>query len=311
MASNELSDLTAEFQSYIVAPLNAFGLGGFVFDIPGEETTTLDADITDHYTEDNKAVQDHIARKPIMVTLKGYVGELTYKPDGEGAAGVLQSVVQKLTEVGAFLPTISTAATQLQSIATNGSVGFNEALSDASDIYGLVQNLIGATGDMANQQKAYLYFKACWQQGVLMGIQTPFEFLTNMAITNVTAIQTEGSTTVSDFSVRYKQMRFAKTATTAYSPGNAAASTGGIAGAVSSAASSITGAVGSAVTSVQDTVMQGVASLQSAVSTSIGPIPGVPLPSDLLPGSQALMSQANDLLANPNVAAIFKRAGAQ
>jgi len=53
--SNTLDVITADLQNYIVAPMNAFGVGGFVFDIMGEQISQLQADITDHYTEDNKA----------------------------------------------------------------------------------------------------------------------------------------------------------------------------------------------------------------------------------------------------------------
>lgn len=301
MASTELNDLTAELQNYIVAPLNAFGLGGFVFDVAGEATTTLTAEITDHYTEDNKAVQDHIARKPKSIVLRGYVGELVYKQDDSSTSDILQNVVQKLTELSAFAPVVSTALSQAQDIATNGTTGFNEDLSDAADIYGLVQNVIGATGDMAQQQKAYLYFKACWEQGVLMGIQTPWEFLTNMAIESVVAIQTEASTTISDFSVKYKQMRFAKTTSQAYSPSAAAQADTAAANAGTIATPDAVGAV----TSEQLPELQGDASLQAPDPVSIGPVPGVVMPSSILPGAQALITSAHSVISNSAISGIF------
>lgn len=308
--ANELQDLTAEFQSYIVSPLNAFGLGGFVFDIEGEAHAKLQAEITDHFTEDNKAVQDHIARKPKTIILRGYVGELTYKPQGSGVGGIIQQVTQKLTQVGAFLPTLTTAATQAQSIITNGKVGFNEALSDSANIYGLVQNIIGSTGDMKNQQQAYLYFAACWEQGVLMGIQTPWEFLTNMAIESVVAIQDEKTKTMTDFSVTYKQMRFAKTTTAAYSPAATTTASGsgligGISTSVSNFANNITDSVNNLATSAEEKVLQGVSALQGLNPVSIGPVPGVFLPSNLLPGAQSAISAATDMGTNSSIAGIF------
>ena len=54
---DSLDALTAEFQNYIVAPINAFGLGGFLFDTPGESIAHLGAEITDHYTEDNQQLK--------------------------------------------------------------------------------------------------------------------------------------------------------------------------------------------------------------------------------------------------------------
>ena len=308
--ASELDALTGEFQNYIVSPLNAFGLGGFVFDVEGESTTKLEAEITDHYTEDNKAVQDHIARKPKLITLRGYVGELVYKPDGETASSILQTVTQKLTTLSAFLPTVSTATAQLQAVATNGTIGFNEGLSDAADIYGLVQNLIGSTGDMAQQQAAYLYFKACWEQGILMGIQTPWEFLTNMAIQNVVAIQAEGSKYITDFSVTYKQMRFAKTVS--------AATPQAYTGASSNNTNSL-GYTGNypAVEPVEaqnldgSPVIQGDAALQAPNPVSIGSVTGASLPTSFLQGAQSYITQGSDLLSNPNILKIFQHAGAQ
>ena len=53
---------------------------GFLFNILGEEVVTLTADATDHYVEDNSAIQDHIALKPITITLHGYIGEVNNVP---------------------------------------------------------------------------------------------------------------------------------------------------------------------------------------------------------------------------------------
>jgi hypothetical protein len=315
----ELDALSAALQNYVVSPLNAFGLGGFVFDIEGEATTRLVAEITDHYTEDNKAVQDHIARRPKAVTLRGYVGELVYKPDGSGGAGaILQTLTPKLTEISAFLPSVSTATQQLQSVVTNQSVGFNEGLSDSADIFALVKNILAASGDMANQQNAYNYFQACWEQGILMGIQTPWAFLTNMAIESVVAIQDEKTNSMSDFAVTYKQMRFAKTISAAYSPPSAGGTTslsgnnpGDLSTQSNYAALQTYRAANGMDTPTIDKVLMGVAAVQAPDPVSIGAVSGVGLPSNLLNGAQQYISQASDLSTNPSVAAIFKRAGAQ
>ena len=284
-SSNELDGLIAGLQNYVVAPLNAFGLGGFVFDIEGESQAKLEAEITDHYTEDNKAVQDHIARKPKIITLRGYVGEVVYKGDGQSVTrSAIQTVTQKLSSISAFLPQVSASTKQTQSLVSDTSIGFNEGFTSTADIYGMVENLIGTTGDTANQQKAYMYFKACWEQGVLMAIQTPWEFLTNMAIQNVVALQTENSTEISDFSVTYKQMRFAKTSSTAYAPSSQASS-------------------GNGSSSPQ---LQGAASLQSQLPVSIGNVAGIALPSNILSGIQGTMTNVTDLFSVSNISQIFE-----
>lgn len=53
------------------------GIAGFLFDIRGEEVAELISEITDHYVEDNTAIQDQVALKPEMITVRGLVAELT------------------------------------------------------------------------------------------------------------------------------------------------------------------------------------------------------------------------------------------
>lgn len=296
--ANELELLTANLQNYIVAPLNAFGLGGFVFDIEGEATTVLSAEITDHYTESNRAGQDHIARKPKQITLKGYVGELVYRID-DSNSGFLQTAVQKLTELSDYLPKLSAAATQLQDVAGNTSISFSEGISDAADIFGLVKDTIGSFGDSANQQKAYAYFKALWEEGVLMGVQTPWEFLTNMGIERVVAIQDEKTKFVTDFAVTLKQIRFSQTTSAAYSPPTATTNSDASVPAISNFPP---------VVPVETKSLDGVAAIQAPNPVPIGNVQGVALPSNSLPGWQSQIGNVGDILSNPGAMSVFSKA---
>ena len=298
--ADQLDALISEFQNYVVAPLNAFGLGGFLFDVAGESIASLSADITDHYTEDNRALQDHIAIKPKRITLKGYIGELVYYGDGSNGPTILQQAVQKLTEVSSFLPTLSSAATQIQQsieTPTNSSV----TLSDASNIYGLVQNLLGATGSQQKQQNAYTFFKALMNQAILMSVQTPWEFMTNMAIETITAIQPEGSIYITDFSITLKEIRIAQVVSTAYAPAS-----------TSNGDSPIPNLTPDPVVPVErvsldDTArFQGAAATQAAPQVPLGNVPGVPLPSASLPGAQQFMIDASSLMSNPSIAKQFQ-----
>lgn len=263
--ADTLDALIADFSSYIVAPLNAFGMGGFLFDVQCESMANLTAEITDHYTEDNKAVQDHIAIRPKRITLRGYVGELIVVNGEVSSPSLTESLTQKLTELGGYLPVLSTAAIQIKDAIQNPSAS-SATLSDAANIYAAVKNLLPATGNGQKQQNAYNYFQSLMNQKVLMGVQTPWEFITNMAIESIVAIQDENSIYVSDFSVTLKQMRFAQTLTTAFS-----------------AAQSLFGA----------------ASIQSQNPVNIGNQPGVTLPSNLLPQNQQGITDAGSLSKNP------------
>lgn len=48
-----------------------------------DETSMLEASITDNYVESNHAVQDHIATKPKIYRLRGCVGEVVYQGSSE------------------------------------------------------------------------------------------------------------------------------------------------------------------------------------------------------------------------------------
>lgn len=208
--ANDLQLLTDSFSKFIVTPLNEFGIGGFVFDNEGDTTLNLVAEITDHYTEDNKSIQDHIAIKPKRLTLKGYVGELVYySPQNDG--GFIQKAVQKLTTISSFLPQLSAAATQATALiqkARDGNLSLDnvslESVNKILDLWGLAKNL-GAND--SKQQRAYMYFKALYEQKILSSIQTPYEFLSNMAIESIIALQDERSKYVTDFTITFKQIR--------------------------------------------------------------------------------------------------------
>lgn len=231
-AANENASLFAQIQEnfgkFIVTPANAFGLGGFVFDIEGETSNTLVSDITDHFLEDNTAVQDHIAIRPQRVTLRSYVGEKVFYTQ-ESTPTNLQKAVQKLTTLDAFLPALSQSAQQIQSTLSLASLPFtsnsiSNAVSDLTksttlnsivNLWALTKNLNPAA---SKQQQAYLYLKALQQQKILVSLQTPFEFVTNMAIESLAATQTEDTRTMSDFSITLKKIQTVSTATVQFDP---------------------------------------------------------------------------------------------
>jgi hypothetical protein len=209
------------FAKYIVRPLNAFGLGGFVFDIEDETTVNLSADITDHYTESNSSIQDHIAIKPKKVTLKNFVGELVFRRDASTDTAT-QNLVRKLTILNSYLPVLSSAATQARNAYLDGSstldansISFDASVRKAADLYGIVKNL---TPPIKRQEQAYQYFKALMEQKILVSVQTPFEFMTSMAIESVSAKQSADTQDMSDFTITLKEMRFAQTQTAKFDP---------------------------------------------------------------------------------------------
>ena len=304
--SNTLDAIAADLQNYVVSPLNAFGLGGFIFDAEGESIARLSADITDHYTEDNHAIQDHIAIHPKRITLKGYVGEVVYTTADQDLS-LLQKAVQKLTQISEFLPSISSYAAQAED-ALSSPLSSTINLGDASNIYGMVKNLISSNGDEARQQNAYLYFQSLMNQGILMGVQTPWEFITNMVIETITAVQSENSRFITDFSITLKQMRFAKTKTNAFSTiakGTSAPNN------LSPDATQGDMSQSGVYVPLPEKQLIGAAALQATNPVKLGNVPGVALPSPTLPSFQSQIDGADAYLNNPAVLKTFKRAVGQ
>lgn len=197
---------------YIVRPtgsVNSQGVGGFVFDIVGQEEMAFDSDITDHFVEDNFAIQDHIARRPERFTLRGYVGEL--KDLLPFAGVVLLQKIQTLASLGAYQSEWAVQAAQVYSQIANQVSHAANVLNQAQSVYKVF--LAGDTS-ATRQQSVFKYFYTLWASRMLCDIETPWQTFTGMAIESVRVIQREESRYVSDFAVTFKQIRIANTAVT-------------------------------------------------------------------------------------------------
>lgn len=236
--SNLAGGLTGIANLLLVTPQNTVGYQpqntvGEVYNAPallfhyeGENTSTFESDITDHFVEDNTAIQDQIALKPVIVTVQGFVGELNDIPPNK----VLQAAyvaANKLTTISAYSPVLSTTAL----------IAYNEALFAYQTAANLAQtavsayssitgsgssgtSVIGANGinpqpNQTQQQIYYQQFFYYWGNRILFTIQTPWAIFQDMAILSVRAIQQAETTMISDFEVKFKQIRFAKTLTVA------------------------------------------------------------------------------------------------
>lgn len=222
-----LSKMQSSFTQYVLSPLNAFGLGGLVFDIEGETTVNLSADITDHYLEDNSSVQDNIAIRPERITFTGYAGDVVFEQESSSTQDI-QKVVQKLTVLSAYLPSLAKQSQQVFNTLTAGSqkLSLNNTslvsaltsaptLNNIANIWAAVKNLNPSNG---RQKQIYNYLKALMEQKILISLQTPFEFSTNMAIESIYATQDETTRSMSVFTIALKKVRVATIQTTVFNP---------------------------------------------------------------------------------------------
>lgn len=199
-----------------------------LFHYEGEQTVQIESDITDHYIEDNSAVQDQIALKPEIITTHGFIGELNdVVPD---LLKPLKFAADKLTTIGAYTPQLTETALIayseaffLYQVAANA---LNSAVSAWSSIGNLItgsdgQSVVGADGltvasAQNKQQTAFQQFYGYWRSRTLFTVQTPWAVFQNMAIKSLRAIQDAETRTITDFEVSFKMIRKASTAS---SPG--------------------------------------------------------------------------------------------
>lgn len=203
-----------------------------LFHYEGEQTVAIESDITDHFVEDNTAIQDQISLKPEIVTTHGFIGELNNV--APKALQLLQTLANKLTVVDAYTPALSTTALLaytnaflLYQVAQNAINAGVSAWSSLTGQDGL--NVIGSSGiqggafsassgeiknNQTKQQIAFQQFYGYWRARTLFTVQTPWAIFQNMAIQRLRAIQDAESKVITDFEVTFKMMRFASTTTT-------------------------------------------------------------------------------------------------
>lgn len=190
-----------------------------LFHYEGEQSVTLESDITDNYVEDNTAINDQIALRPEMVTTQGFIGELN-----DIAPRVLEPlkiISEKLTIIGAYTPSLSATAilayNEAAFIYSIGKNALNSAVAAWSSISGSGgESVINGNGiitqsNQNKQQVAFQQFYGYWKNRTLFTVQTPWAVFQNMAIKSLRAVQDAETNVITDVEVTFKIMRFAST----------------------------------------------------------------------------------------------------
>lgn len=170
----------------VVNIMGLMGIAGFKFNIPEREQIKLQSEITDHYTDENNPVQDHIARKPITITLTGIHGEYFYTVNP--IEDFISKAVPALSLVTQFLPTLSAAQQQvltkkhlkLQNSVSEKNIsgdltgttliggGVNYNKLNGVDLFTIFQDLYKIS---KRQSRAYLFFEALWERQALFRLK--------------------------------------------------------------------------------------------------------------------------------------------
>jgi hypothetical protein len=181
----------------------------FVFVIVENDNVEFSSDVTDHYVENNTAMQDHIALKPAIVRVRGLVAELDNKPPG-GVFGALSAATKSLGVVSAFVPNLAAGAQRLYNQAEQIANTVNKVVDKVNDIKSL---FTGEENEDA-QTKAYKFFRKLWAERTLCTVETPWELFKDMAIMSISATQAGDTRHVTSFEMTFKQIQVAGTLST-------------------------------------------------------------------------------------------------
>lgn len=204
--SGSIVDL-AQIKKALLLPQNSVeddnipdGIQGFVFDVPLSESLSLSAQITDHWIENNSTIQDHIAIEPIKITLVGNIAEMVYTTT-KAQLYALQAI-EKLTFVGAFVPSMSEKALAFVSAYTSVNRQIEQAVSQYNDLNSLFSN----TKKKSKQATAYDRLYQFFSNRALVTVKTPWANFTNMAIDSIDFSQSAETSEISEVTVSLKQI---------------------------------------------------------------------------------------------------------
>lgn len=193
----------------------------FVFDIKKEYRYNLSSDITDHYVEENIAIQDHIALKPIILEVTGSIGEVNLidsendvKKDSakNGQFSSLESFINRMGSLTSFAPNIINQALDIYNSAKFVYSTVNKLINtNAKDSTKKGPDYIeGYDTDIIKQTKQFEWinwFKTQWENRASFTIVTPYGVLSDMYIMELSASQPENSRYVTNLNIKFKQIR--------------------------------------------------------------------------------------------------------
>ena len=219
--SNGQSYLDNLANNYLVKPATAQGISGFVFDYEGETQIVADSEITDHYTESNKFFNDHDARRPLEITMRGFVGELVQKAP-QGLLGAISGLQNRLTTIpgmlGKYTPGALAKVQGVLNSAENVVNKVDNAVAQAKNLVGLIA---GGSAAPTKQAQAFGKLMALRDSCQVFNLVTPFGIMAArdsatgkagprmFVIKRLTFTQSEETNMVSDITVTMKEVRFA------------------------------------------------------------------------------------------------------
>ena len=129
-----------------------------LFDYISEETSTVEADITDNWVESNYSIQDHIAIKPKIYRLRGCVGEVVHKnqwkvedffDDFKNNHPVFNKTMEAINSIGNLLGIVSNY--------TQAAMNIAKQIESSIDRYKSIWKNFTNQNTFQGQHQAYVY----------------------------------------------------------------------------------------------------------------------------------------------------------
>lgn len=227
---------TIDGENAIVSIFDNTGIAGFQFNVPQMEQVKLSNEITDYYSDNNTVFQDHIAYKPVIVTLSGLQGEYFYSV--HRIKDTISAVTTTLKLVKEMKPELGNVQAQLRekwdsyltqrdiaevkntlnantmdyltgntglSLKDKAGILYNQFRTyNGVDLFKLFQDLYKFK---SAQTRAYLFFETLRKADKPFTVETRWKRFENMYIQDVTATA-DDSADITDIQVTFKQMYF-------------------------------------------------------------------------------------------------------
>ncbi len=202
----------------VVSILGNTGIAGFKFHVPQTEQVKMESEITDHFVDNNSILQDHIARKPVTITLNGLQGDYFYSVNR--IEDTLALITPTLSLVKQFLPKLRNITMQLHLKKTSTKYTYNQKTGqleikieankqnfNAIDMFKIFQEMYKLK---SAQTRAFFFFDAMWKSKALFSVETSWKRYDNMCIQNLIPIRDKNAD-ITEFNITFKQISRAQT----------------------------------------------------------------------------------------------------
>ena len=201
----------------LVTPQEDVGFNGWLFHIPQDSSLEFNSNITDHYVENNKAVQDNVSLQPIEYTVTGLIGELNWRDVYDKTQQAVAAVEDKLPILSILTPKLTEQALQTFNLvdkAYNTAKKLEKLAGDNNDdgVYEQFLKQAGKSftsaipGKLKQQELAVNFFFWAWQGRKLFRVQTPWRIFEKMVIKSCRATQSESGKTATNLVITFKQL---------------------------------------------------------------------------------------------------------